>query len=129
MDWLEILYEIFKVCLIPLLGVLTTFAIKWLYAKEAEIVNKVDSDIADKYISMVFETVRDCVSATTQTYVDSLKKAGTFDAAAQKAALQMTLSSVLTILTDDAKEYLATAYGDVNTYLLTKIEAEVKAQK
>ena len=129
MDWLEILYKIFEVCLIPLLGVLTTFAIKWLYAKEAEVVNKIDNNIADKYAGMVFETIRDCVSATTQTYVDTLKKEGAFDLAAQKTALQTTLNSVLAILTDDVKEYLITAYGDLNTYLITKIEAEVKAQK
>lgn len=129
MDWLEILYDILKVCIIPLLGLLTTYAIKWLSAKEAETIERVDSDLAAKYLSLAFETIRDCVSATTQTYVDSLKKQGEFDEEAQKIAFQMTFDAVMKVLTDDAKEYLAYAYGDLTTYLTTKIEAEVKAQK
>ena len=129
MDWLELLYNILKLCVIPILGVLTTYAIKWLNAKEKETLAKVDSDIADKYIVMVYQTIRDCVSATTQTYVDSLKKQGKFDAEAQKIAFQMSFDAVMATLTEDAKEYLAAAYGDLTVYLTSKIEAEVKAQK
>jgi hypothetical protein len=65
MDWLELLYDIMEVCLIPLLGVLTAFAIKWLRAKEIEVLDRVDSEMADKYISMLFNTISVCVSATT----------------------------------------------------------------
>lgn len=129
MNWLELLSQIFDMCLIPLLMVATGFAIKWLSTKEAEVLNAIDNDTADRYAHMVFETVRDCVSATTQTYVDSMKKQNAFDAEAQKIAFQKTLDAVLAVLTEDAKSYLAVAYGDINAYLSTKIEAEVKAQK
>ena len=129
MDWLELLYDILKLCVIPMLGILTTYAIKWLNAKEKETLAKVDSDMADKYIVMVYQTIRDCVSATTQTYVDSLKKQGKFDAEAQKIAFQMSFDAVVATLTEDAKEYLTAAYGDLTVYLTSKIEAEVKAQK
>lgn len=129
MDWLELLYRILEVCLIPILGVLTAFVVKWLKAKEEEILNKVDSDVADKYISMVAQTITDCVIATNQTYVESLKKQGSFDAEAQKVAFQKTLDSVLTVLSEDAKEYLAELYGDATAYLTTRIEAEVNLQK
>ena len=129
MEWLELVYDILKLCAIPLAGILTAYIIKWLKAKELEVLDKADSDLADKYISLVFETVRDCVSATTQTYVDSLKKQGKFDAEAQKTAFNMTLDAVLAVLADDAKEYLASIYGDVNAFLTNKIEAEVRAQK
>ena len=67
MDWLELLYKIAEVCLIPLLGVLTAFFIKWLKAKEAELLVKVENDTADKYIAMVAQTITDCVIATNQT--------------------------------------------------------------
>ena len=129
MDWMALLPQIFQLAVFPLVAALTFFAIKWLKAKELEILDKVDSDMGNKYIAMLFETIRDCVSATTQTYVDSLKKQGKFDAEAQKTAFAMTLSSVLNVLTDDSKEYLNTIYGDLNAFITTKIEAEVKAQK
>ena len=125
MDWMALLPQIFQLAVFPLLAALTFFAIKWLKA----ILDKVDSDMGDKYIAMLFETIRDCVSATTQTYVDSLKKQGKFDEEAQKTAFAMTLNSVLSVLTDDSKEYLSTIYGDLNAFIATKIEAEVKAQK
>ena len=129
MEWLDLLYDVLKVCVIPLLGILTAYVVKWLHAKEAETLNKIDNDLADKYIAMLFETVRDCVSATTQTYVESLKKQDAFDAAAQKVAFQMSFDAVMAVLTDDAKVYLTSVYGDLNAYIANRIEAEVKAQK
>lgn len=129
MDWLELLYKILEVCLIPLLGVATTFFIKWLRAKEEEVLVKTENEIADKYVAMLFDTIATCVSATTQTYVDALKKEGKFDAEAQKKAFEQTYEAVIASLTDEAKVYLTTIYGDLSSFLMVRIEAEVKAQK
>lgn len=129
MDWLELLYKIAEVCLIPLFGVLTAFFIKWLKAKEAELLVKVENDTADKYIAMVAQTITDCVIATNQTYVETLKKQGSFDTEAQKIAFQKTLDAVIAVLSDDAKAYLSELYGDATAYLTTRIEAEVNLQK
>lgn len=129
MDWLNLLNDIFKLCVIPMFGVLTIYLIKWLNAKELEVKDKIESETGDKYVALLFETIRDCVSATTQTYVESLKAQNAFDAEAQKKAFQMSFDAVMAVLTDDAKEYLTHIYGDLTAYITTKIEAEVKAQK
>lgn len=129
MDWLDLLYDVLKLCVIPMLGVLTAYLVSWLEAKKVETQNKIDNDIADKYIGMLFETISDCVSATTQTYVESLKAQNAFDAEAQKVAFQMTFNAVMAVLTDEAKEYLTAIYGDLTAFITNKIEAEVKAQK
>ena len=129
MDWLEILQQVANVCLIPLLGLATAYFIKWIKAKEEEILVKVDNDTADKYISMVAQTITDCVIATNQTYVEALKKDNAFTKEAQKVAFQKTLAAVLAVLSEDAKEYLASLYGDATAYLTTRIEAEVNLQK
>ena len=129
MDWLNLLYDVLKLCVIPLAGILTTYVVKWLKAKEIEALNKIDNDTADKYISMFFNTISTCVTATTQTYVESLKKQNAFTEEAQKTALEMTFTAVKAALTEDAKEYLASIYGDLNKFILTSIEAEVKYQK
>lgn len=126
---LEIIYQIFELCVIPLLGVLTAYLIQWIKAKTAEAVERNQKDKFDKYIEMVGKTITKCVSATNQTYVDALKKAGAFDLESQKQAFNITLKAVLTTLGQDAIEYLSVVYGDVNEYLTTLIEAEVKAQK
>ena len=126
---LEILYQIFELCIVPLLAVLTGYLVRWIRVKTAEATEKNQKDVFDKYITMLGETVAKCVSATNQPYVDALKKAGSFDVEAQKHAFDMTLSAVMGVLGRDAIEYLTTIYGDLHTYLTTLIEAEVKAQK
>ena len=126
---LEILYQIFELCIVPLLAVLTGYLVQWIKAKTAEATEKNRKDVFDKYITMLGETITKCVSATNQTYVDALKQAGSFDAKAQKHAFEMTLNAVLNLLGQDAIEYLSVIHGDLTDYLTTLIEAEVKAQK
>lgn len=126
---LELLFQIFELCIVPLLAVLTGYLVQWIKAKTAEATEKNQKDVFDKYITMLGETIAKCVSATNQTYVDALKKAGSFDAEAQKHAFDMTLNAVMNVLGKDAIEYLTAIYGDLTGYLTTLIEAEVKAQK
>ena len=126
---LELLFQIFELCIVPLLAVLTGYLVQWIKAKTAEATEKNQKDVFDKYIAMLGETIAKCVSATNQTYVDALKKAGSFDAEAQKHAFEMTLNAVMNVLGKDAIEYLTAIYGDLTSYLTTLIEAEVKAQK
>lgn len=125
----EIVIQIIEVCIIPLLGILTKYLVDFLTAKRDELNSKTDNEIAKKYTDMVYQTVVDCVIATNQTYVDSLKKSGSFDEAAQKEAFNRTMNAVLAILGDDAKEYISQATGDLNTYLTQLIESEVNKHK
>lgn len=125
----ELIAAIFEVCIIPLLGVLTAVFVKWVNIKSNESQAKTDNETADKYIEMLDKTITECVIATNQTYVETLKKEGKFDAEAQKKAFEETKNAVLTILSADAKEYLAHAIGDLQVYMTKKIEAEVKLNK
>ncbi len=125
----EIVIQIIQVCVIPLLGILTKYLVDYLTAKRNEINSKTDNETAQKYTNMIYQTVADCVIATNQTYVDSLKKSGSFDEAAQKEAFNRTMNAIMTILSDDAKEYITEATGDLNTYLTQLIEAEVNKRK
>ena len=129
MDWMNLLYDIFDLCIIPLFGVLVAYVVKYINAKGNEIAANVDSELASKYIVMLTTTIADCVVATNQTYVEALKKEGKFDKDAQAKAFQMTYDAVMDILTDDAKEYLANFYGDLTLYLTKRIEAEVVANQ
>lgn len=126
---MELIAQIFEVCIIPLLGVLTAFFVKWVNAKTAEIADTRKNETEKKYINMLNNTISDCVIATTQTYVDTLKKQGAFDAEAQKVAFTMTYEAVVKLLTDEATEYLNEAVGDLNLYITQKIESEVNLNK
>ena len=126
---MELVAQIFEVCIIPLLGVLTAFFVKWVNVKTAEIADTRKNEIEKKYINMLNNTISDCVIATTQTYVDTLKKQGAFDAEAQKVAFTMTYEAVVKLLTDEATKYLNEAVGDLNLYITQKIESEVNLNK
>ena len=129
MDWLELLNQIFQICIIPLLGVLTTFLVAYINKKKEALKTQVDNTLYHKYIDLLSQTITDCVIATNQTYVDSLKASGTFDIDAQKKAFEDTCNNVLAILNDDAKEYLSVALGDLQAYIANRVEAEVKLNK
>lgn len=129
MDFTELVQQIFTICVIPLLGILTKFLVDFIKVKSEEILGKVDNDLADKYIKMLTETITDCVIATNQTYVNSLKEQGKFDLEAQKVAFEMTCNSVLAILSDDAKEYLTNVFGDLEVYIKNKIEVSVNENR
>ena len=129
MDWLSILAQIFEVCIIPLLGLLIAWLVSYINTKRNQLVDKSKNDTMDKYISMLADTITNCVIATNQTYVENLKKDKMFTAEAQKEAFTMTYNAVMAILTDEAKDYLTEAYGDLSAYITQRIEAEVSLNK
>ena len=125
----ELIVTIFQVCILPLLGVLTTFIVKWIQAKSQELKISMDNALMEKYMDMLTNTITQCVLATNQTYVESLKTQNKFDIEAQKMAFEKTYESVMIILTEEAKEYLSTAVGDLDLFIKQKIEAEVNLNK
>lgn len=129
MDWMNILEQVFNVCLIPLLGVATTCLILFIKAKTKELQERYNDELLTKYLGMLENTITSCVLATNQTYVESLKAQGKFDAEAQKIAFDKTFSAVITILSDDAYQYLAAAMGDLENYITNRIEANVNLSK
>lgn len=129
MNWLNILDQVFDVCLIPLLGLATTILIFFVKQKIAESKEKTDSVMADKYLGLLERTIIDCIRATNQTYVNALKDKNAFDGEAQKEALKRTTEAVFKILSDDAKEYLSHFVGDLDEVIKEKIEANIEEVK
>ena len=111
---MEILYQIFELCIVPLLGILTAYIVSYIRAKTNELTEISQNDTLDKYLNMLVET---------------LKEQGKFDAEAQKTAFTMTLNAVMNIMGEEAILYLNEACGDLSLYISNLIEAEVKSQK
>lgn len=125
----EIIIQIFQLCIIPLLSILTKYLVDYLNARRDELNAKTENETAEKYTTMIFDTITKCVIATNQTYVNSLKEQNAFDAEAQKTAFNKTMNAVLEILSEDAKQYIIETTGDLNTYLTNLIEAEVNKNR
>lgn len=129
MDWLAILEQVFELVVFPVLSVAGIYLTYLISVKIKELKQKTNDETAKKYLDMLNETIQNAVLATTQTYVDSLKNQGKFDAEAQKAAFKQTYDAVMNVLTDDAVKYLTTFVGDLEMYVTNKIEADVKLSK
>lgn len=125
----QLVAQIFQICIIPLLGILTTFLVTWIKSKKDALKQQIDSELAKKYLDMLDNTITDCVIAMNQTYVNSLKQQGKFDSEAQKKAFTDVYNKVIAILGQDAIEYLNSAVGDLNEYISSKIEKEVNSNK
>ena len=129
MDYNELITAIFQVCIIPLLGVLTSFFVKWVNAKAENLKAQTQNELQKKYLDMLDKSISQAVIATTQTYVDTLKKQGKFDKEAQKEAFNKVYESVMLTLNEEAAAYLETAIGDLQEYIVNKIESDVRLTK
>lgn len=125
MEWLALL----QLFLIPVIGLLTGFIIQFLKVKEKEINDKLENENLEIYITMLNDTIIACVMATTQTYVEALKKENAFTKEAQEEAFRRTYEAIMATLTEESKKYLTKIYGDLEAYITNRIEAEVRLQK
>lgn len=128
-NFVQILMDICNVCLVPILAVLTGYIVTLIKQKTNEISNNVENEKIKSYINMLGETITNCVIATNQTYVESLKNKNIFSAEEQKVAFQKTLDAVNAILTDEARTYLSMVYKDLDSYIAEVIESKVNALK
>ena len=129
MDWLELLNKIFDICLVPILGLLTTYLVTFLKSKIEQAKGATKNELLNKYLGILETTVVNCVVTTNQTYVDALKDKKAFDAAAQKEAFSMTYEAVMASLTDDVKAGLSEVAMDLPTFVKQLIEKTVANEK
>lgn len=129
MNWLETANEVCQVLLPLVLTALSVTLISYVNTKLEEGKKMSESDLTDKYLTMLQGTIEDAVLATTQTYVEALKNQNMFDKEAQKHAFELTYDAIMKVLTDDAKKYIESAVGDLETYITNKIESTVKLSK
>lgn len=131
-----LIQEILEVCIIPLLGILTTYLVSFLKVKKNELTKNIESlenaqhqALIEKYLQMAELTVERCVITTNQTFVDALKAKGEFTKEAWEEAFQRTYTNVVSILAGEAEQYLAEGVGDLKIYLTTLIESAVAVNK
>lgn len=91
--------------------------------------SKIKDENAKQILSNATEIVVNSVKAVLQTYVDTLKKNGSFDEASQKLALLKAKDIALSQMTNDVKEFIETNYGSLDSWLTTMIEATINTLK
>lgn len=125
----EFLSTLLQAVLIAAVPVIAGAIIKGAQAGIRYLASKTDNETAKKYLADVDAAISTAVTYTSQTYVDALKKSGSFTKENQEEALKKAVEQAEKLLTAEARSFLEKAYGDLNAYLVSKIEAEVRVQK
>lgn len=127
---MELLNDIFNLCIVPLLGILTAYLVKMISVKSEELKQRYNNEFFWKYTDLLENTIKDCVIATNQTYVDALKDKNAFDEEAQKIAYKKTFNNVINILGSKTMNILNEMYySDLPLFIESKIEKYVNDSK
>lgn len=125
----EAVFNLLMAVLTAAVTALSAFVAAFVKKKGEQAAAETNSTLLKNVIEEVTGIVDIAVSAVSQTYVDELKKAGSFDAEAQKQALAMALAACIKAISPSAKAFIEETYGDLTEYLTTYIEAAVRKQK
>ena len=125
----EAVFNLLMAVLTAAVTALSAFVAAFVKKKGEQAAAETNSTLLKDVIEEVTGIVDIAVSAVSQTYVDELKKAGSFDAEAQKQALAMALAACIKAISPATKAFIEETYGDLTEYLTTYIEAEVRKQK
>lgn len=122
----EVLLNVLTVLVIsvilPLISVIGGYLTNWLSSK-------IGNEKAKNLVSKAQEIIVSAVQAVFQTYVDSLKKEGSFDKKNQLIALNKAKDIALNQMTNEVRQCIIRNYGDLDVWLNTKIEATIDTLK
>ena len=90
---------------------------------------KVKNEKAAALLTTATTIVLNAVRSVFQTYVESLKASGSFNAEAQKTALSKAKDIALSQLGDDVKGYISSTYGNLDGWLTNQIESTINLLK
>ena len=108
--------------ILPLISIAGTQLIKFINSK-------IKNNELAKQLATATTIVTNAVRVVFQTYVDALKKSGSFDKEAQVEALTRAKNIALSQITEDTKSYIEDNYGDFNNWLTIQIESTIDLLK
>ena len=89
----------------------------------------VSAKVADCKYAEAVNAVGSAVLSVSQTYVDTLKAAGCFDAAAQQTAFEKAKDAALEAMEDSTRKWLERSFSDLDAWFTVQIESAVKKSK
>ena len=126
---LEFLQNLLIAVITAAVPVATAFLCKWLSSLYERNKTRIKNEKAQVVLGQVSDMIVAAVETTTSTYVKQLKADNLFSAEAQKEAFNKTFETVKKQLTEESQEIITEVYGDIETYLINKIEQFVEELK
>ena len=125
----HLLMELLYVVLIGTIPIVSKYLTQQIDVKKNEILKADKTKDFQHSIDGAMSLVEKVVDYVSQTYVDSLKKEGKFDAAAQQNAYNKAVDALDKLMDDDMKRVLIDVYGDLATWMKVAIESYIKNNK
>ena len=119
---LNIISVVVTAIILPLISYAGARLITWLNAK-------IKDENAKQQLTVATDIVMNAVRSVFQTYVETLKKNGTFDKESQKVALIKAKDDALAQMSDEIKYYITKNYGDLEAWIITQIESTINILK
>ncbi len=109
-----------------IIGTIGTGLASWLTAYVVGLLNqKIKDKKLARWSSELFQIIMSAVQTVFQSFVDTMKKAGKFDEAAQKEAKERAYNIIISQLTPELKTYVTDNFGDMKDYLMNQIESMI----
>lgn len=129
MTWMDVLISVID----TLVNIVITIGLPYLFTL---LKKKLDNDEMlannDKvkyYMNLAQDYLRDTVMMVKQTFVDSLKKEGRFDADAQAQAFNIAKQTWLDMMSEEMKAIIIKEVGDLDLWVDAKLEKYVVETK
>jgi hypothetical protein len=119
---LNIISVVVTAVILPLISYAGARLITWLDAK-------IKDENTKQQLTVATDIVMNAVRSVFQTYVETLKKNGTFDKESQKVALIKAKDDALAQMSGEIKYYITKNYGDLETWITTQIESTINILK
>lgn len=109
-----------------IIGTVGTGLATWLTTFLVNLLNqKIKDAKLARWSSELLQIIMSAVQTVFQEFVDTMKKAGKFDEAAQKEAKERAYKIITSQLTSELQTYITNNFGDMKEYLMNQIEAMV----
>lgn len=119
-DWLAIIE--------PLLTVLVGAAITYVSTLIKYKINEIQDEKLQKHLHLLNELITNMVAETNQQVVDKLKEQNEFNEETAGEVFEFTKNKVKQNLTRDSRKALQYVYANLDAYIESQIEEEVRKQ-
>jgi len=109
-----------------IIGTVGTGLATWLTTFVVGLLNqKIKDKKLARWSSELFQIIMSAVQTVFQEFVDTMKKAGKFDEAAQKESKERAYKIIVSQLTPELKTYITDNFGDMKDYIMNQIESMI----
>lgn len=125
---MELFWQILPAVLVAVIPILSGFLCRLLKRLADKVMQNMENERVETLVGEIDTAVRSAVNYVNQTFVDELKKAGTFgeDPEYAEEAFRTAYETAIETISSEAMDWISETFGDVRKYLEVKIEESVQ---